>query len=142
MLDMDALAGWIADLLRIDRPVIELADELHTTTQIAELLPDLDRLRVRRSASDADRAFAIAHEMRHAWQQARAPQLLAGYRQAADLTPEAYNRQPAEIDANAFALIVLTDLFHIRPLFRGLDAQTRQMIEARAELIAKNPLRT
>lgn len=47
----------------------------------------------------------------------------------------AYNRQRLEIDANAFAAIVMVLSFGMVPTFQSLDLETRHMIEVRARQI-------
>ena len=81
--------------------------------------------------------FAIAHELRHAWQ---AVYYFSEY--FADYLPrecfsnvDDYNKQPAEIDANAFAEIVMVDIFHRRPKHNGLNCENKKLIAKRIEEI-------
>ena len=67
-----------------------------------------------------DTVWVVSHECRHIWQYKNAPEIIENYvpRDAAtDLTE--YNLQQAEIDANAWACLVLGDLFHQRPLLEN-----------------------
>lgn len=50
---------------------------------------------------------------------------------------EEYNLQIAEIDANAFAGLVMIDFFHIRPLFKNLSARVKNEIYGRMEEIQR-----
>ena len=45
----------------------------------------------------------------------------ADYKELGELDIESYNLQIAEIDANAFAYIVMVDLFGVKPLFSGMS---------------------
>jgi Zn-dependent peptidase ImmA (M78 family) len=128
--------GYLADVLSIARPVLETVDMLDTKTMIARYDAGRNVIRLKKSAGRADAAFALAHEMRHAWQAARRRDMLEGYQYNAGNTDK-YNGQAAEIDANAFAVIVMTDLYHLRPTFDGLDEETRKRIYARADEIAR-----
>ena len=50
---------------------------------------------------------------------------------------EEYNLQKEEIDANAYACVVMMDMFGIKPLFNGLDDEVINKIWERAEEIVK-----
>lgn len=42
-----------------------------------------------------------------------------------------YNMQKAEIDANAFATIIMNAMFGVSPMFKGLSAKVKTQIENR-----------
>ncbi len=52
------------------------------------------------------------------------------------ISVEEYNLQTAELDANAFAGIVMVDFFHLKPLFEGLSDPVKAKIHKRMEEIA------
>ena len=86
-----------------------------------------------------DLFYAVAHELRHIWQ-ARTD----GERYLASYTPEnlcasleEYNQQDAEVDANAFAGLVMAFCFHIRPVFDSFSDSVRGKIEVRMDELAK-----
>ena len=60
---------------------------------------------------------------------------LGGYKTAEEIGITAYNRQRLEIDANAFAALVMVLSFGMVPTFQSLDLETRHMIEVRARQI-------
>ena len=82
-----------------------------------------------------DTLFRIAHEMRHAWQSIRRPDLLEQYQTREKLSLDDYNNQLAEIDAHAFASLIMQSNYHVKPLFVGLNGDTRLRIDARVDEI-------
>lgn len=69
-----------------------------------------------------DQLYAIAHELRHLWQLQTNEDLYFGdYKKVTETDIESYNMQLAEIDANAFATVVMVDLFKIKPLYHGMS---------------------
>lgn len=80
--------------------------------------------------------FAMSHECRHLWQQKNAPDLLTGYTPSAGTALNAYAAQPAEIDANAWAVIVCSDALGMRPTFNAMySPEVCRMIDDRARQI-------
>lgn len=69
-----------------------------------------------------DQLFSIAHELRHAWQlQTDEDYYFRNYKSVKELDIETYNLQLAEIDANAFASIIMIDWFGLQPLYQGMS---------------------
>ena len=69
-----------------------------------------------------DLLFAVAHELRHLWQIRTNKELyLKNYKTRAELDVEAYNLQLAEVDANAFASIIMINWFGLQPLYQGMS---------------------
>ncbi len=80
--------------------------------------------------------LVLSHECRHIWQAFRAD-LFADYRQSSELSVVAYNAQPAEIDAWAWAVLVVSNRFGVRPtLEKTFGSELWALIETRAEQIA------
>ena len=54
-----------------------------------------------------------------------------------DLCPsiEEYNLQIAELDANAFAGLIMIEFFHIKPLFEGVSDSVKSKIYKRMEYL-------
>ncbi|MBQ8109669.1 MAG: hypothetical protein IJ124_05880 [Clostridia bacterium] len=128
----------IAELLNIEPPRVRRVRKLRSGDGIASYYPLDNTVEIVTSAMDADVAFALAHELRHAWQHVHAPEMWQGYRtRLACGSVEAYNMQPAEIDANAFAQIIMVDAIGLKPLFRGLSPRVRAAINARAAEVAR-----
>lgn len=83
-----------------------------------------------------DQFFAIAHELRHVWQHKYNRAVLGGYKPI-DLcvSVDEYNLQPAELDANAFAYIIMNEFFGLQPQFNGLSDDVKNEIKKQAERI-------
>ena len=75
--------------------------------------------------------------MRHIWQIKYNEKFYLETYKTIDLcySVEEYNLQPAEIDANAFAYIVMVDFFGIKPLFNGLSENVKVKIMERVNEI-------
>ncbi|MCR5041141.1 MAG: hypothetical protein K6C36_03435, partial [Clostridia bacterium] len=58
----------VCNIPNIVPPNLREVSELATATMIARFVPDDNALEVKTSASPLDKAFAIAHELRHVWQ--------------------------------------------------------------------------
>lgn len=84
-----------------------------------------------------DFAFSIAHELRHKWQLENNESLYFDEYKPASMLPdlEAYNLQLAEIDANAFACIMLFDTFGKMPTFPSLTDRVRHAINMRIDYL-------
>ena len=75
-------------------------------------------------------ALATAHECRHYYQYLYSD-LLKTHKSSSRLNLQKYNSQFLEIDANAFASLVLKNIYHIEPLFKTLDKDTINKIKQR-----------
>jgi len=129
--------GTVCRILGIDPPKIRyrLPPGMSPTT-LAAASSDGEEICIKNQAPSADLYFSIAHELRHIWQLRTDPEkYMTGYKTRADLDVEAYNLQPAEIDANAFAEIISANLLQVRPLFIGLPDSIRRKISSRAREI-------
>ena len=84
-----------------------------------------------------DQFFAIAHELRHVWQIINDEQLYFSDYKPIDLlgSVEKYNSQIAEIDANAFAGLIMEGFFHIKPLFESLPDFVKAQIYERMDYL-------
>ena len=83
-----------------------------------------------------DIIFAIAHELRHMWQiQYHPNEYMINHKTVDTIDFEQFNLQPAEIDANAFAYIVMMDFFKMRPSFDNLSQNVINKILERANQI-------
>lgn len=131
------LSEMVACVLEVPVPRIEEVDELNTKTQAGAMDIDNNVLYLRKSASQPDKMFAIAHELRHVWQDAHDACGLSEHIAAGTVDTITYNRQPSEIDANAFGVIVMSDVARLKPMFDGFDEETKRMIFARADEIAQ-----
>ena len=83
-----------------------------------------------------DCAFAIAHELRHIWQiRTDYEWFLSDYQTADKIDTETYNNQFAEIDANAFAAIIMANFFSLTPQWNGLSDNVINAINDRINII-------
>ena len=84
-----------------------------------------------------DQLFSITHELRHVWQIKYNEKFYLETYKTIDLcySVEEYNLQPVEIDANAFAYIVMVDFFQRQPLFHGLSENVKVKIMERVNEI-------
>ena len=74
--------------------------------------------------------FAVAHELRHIWQYISGFSL-DDYKERSELSVDQYNKQFLEIDANAFAQLMLSRYLHIMidlPILLTDDIQKRMKI--------------
>ena len=127
----------ICDILDIPVPVIKFvsADRMRTGTQIAALTPDAVLIRNDIEVS-AELFFALAHELRHAYQIASG-ESLEEYRTSDRISIEQYNLQPLEVDANAFGALIMSDFFGIVPQFRNMPDTVRKAIKDRMKQLQK-----
>lgn len=127
----------ICDILDIPVPVIKLvsADRMHTDTQIAALTPDAVLIWNDIELS-AELSFALAHELRHAYQVVNG-ESLEEYRTSDRISIEQYNLQPLEVDANAFGALIMSDFFGIVPQFRNMPDTVRKAIKDRMKQLQK-----
>ena len=109
-----------------------------TETQIAAYADDVLWL-PDRPAFTPELCFAIAHEMRHIWQiKTYGETYFEDYKEAGSVSPVEYNMQPAEIDANAFAGLMMMEFFGIEPLYDGVDPGVVGEIRRQMDVIRRN----
>ena len=84
-----------------------------------------------------DYLFAIAHELRHIFQYQNDKQFyLSNYKTSDRFSSvEEYNLQIAEVDANAFAGIIMIQYFHLKPQWNGLSDKVINAINSRISII-------
>ena len=130
----------ICDLLNIEIPqIVETGDVLDTDTMLAKADILNRKIYLSGKSKSMDFWFAIAHELRHIWQaQDDFDKWFGNYMQIENTDIETYNLQDAELDANAFAMIVMVDVFGVKPKFNGLSPRIVEKIANRADKIAEN----
>ena len=130
----------ICDILNISEPSISFdTSNFPTDTMMAQLSPSGDTIYLKKyDKPNADQFFAIAHELRHKWQMQYDEELYFSTYKPINLvcSVEEYNLQIAELDAHAFASLVMIDFFHIKPLFDGFSNSLKSKIFERMEYIA------
>lgn len=134
-----------AALLKVPAPRLAFvpASQFTTPSTRAALSDDGKLISVNRDmkAAKLDAWFAISHEMRHLWQMKHG-KLRSTYAPSSTLPLAEYNDQDEEIDAHAWAVIMMANTFGIRPtLENNLGKEVWNRIERRAEEIA-NELKT
>ena len=102
----------ICSILNIVPPQISYdTSHFQTETMLAACDNEGRTIFLRRQDSmTPDFYFGIAHELRHVWQIRTESRLLDNYKTSNQCeNSEMYNLQPAEVDANAFATMVMAD---------------------------------
>lgn len=123
--------------LKITKPIVEEVLFLHTPTQLAEYVPADNALKYCMGKMPLDIMFSIAHELRHIWQMKNCPEIFQNYINSTDTDIEQYNLQSAEIDANAYAMVIMESGFGITPQFKGLSEKVKKKILLRANEIVE-----
>ncbi len=129
----------VCDLLDIEVPKISYnTSHFPTKTTLAQCEPStniiyLDKI----DKPNPDYVFSIAHELRHIYQYQTDEQFyLSKYKPSSECSSvEEYNLQIAEVDANAFASIIMTDFFSMKPQWNGLSDKVIDAIEKRIKFL-------
>ena len=122
----------INDVLGISVPKITInPSEMKTKAQLAATI--VGGIVLRSNNFTPETALAIAHELRHLWQLELHEEeyFKDGYFKVGSVDTQDYNMQKAEIDANAFASVIMTVLFGMKPTFENLSPQINKQIEKR-----------
>ena len=136
---IEELIADICELLDIPVPSISY-DTSHflteTTMAQCELTNNIIYLN-KLDKPNPDYLFAIAHELRHIFQYQDDEQFyLSNYKTSDNCSSvEEYNLQIAEVDANAFASIIMVEYFHMQPQWNGLSNKVIDAINDRINII-------
>lgn len=127
----------ICDILGIDAPIISYdTSHFSTETMMAQVDSDGKYIFLRKKERpDPDDFFAVCHELRHIWQlRTDRDRFFNGYK-TADLCGSLaeYNRQEAELDANAFAGLTMEIFFGLSPQFQGMPDDIKILIFSRMD---------
>lgn len=129
----------ICDILNIPVPFVSFdTSNFPTDTMMAQVNPSGDTIYLKKyDKPNPDQFFSIAHELRHIWQIRNDKKLYFSTYKPIDLcaSVEEYNLQIAELDANAFAGLVMMDFFHLKPLFEGISDFVKAKIFERMEYL-------
>ena len=122
-------AREICTILQIEMPAIRFVsiDRLRTDTQIAALTPDGVLIRNDIGVTP-ELFFAIAHELEN-------DRSLHDYHTSDQLDIDEYNAQPLEVDANAFAAVIMAEFFGISRQFLNMPESVRQLVGKRKRQI-------
>ena len=85
-----------------------------------------------------DMFFCIAHELRHKYQLDKDIYDFSSYVTSSTVDIKTYNMQEIELDANAYAYVVMVSAFNVEPLFNGMDEEVKRHILRRAFIIAED----
>ena len=129
----------VCELLEIRVPKISY-DTTHftTSTTMAQCKPTANIIYLTKvDKPNPDYVFSIAYELRHIYQYQTNEQFyLSKYKPSNECSSiEEYNLQIAEVDANAFASIVMSDFFSIKPQWNGLSNKVIDAIEKRIKFL-------
>lgn len=102
-------------------------------TQLAAMDVRENVLYLGKCSDPRDIFYAIAYELRHRWQYLNEWDLFS-HSSSTDLPVAEYNLQPEEIDAHAFAVVVMRSI-GCEPLLNGLPDDVKAKIHERADLI-------
>lgn len=130
---INAFARRICAALDIEAPEIQFSTNVPDgSTVLAWLCEDDDTVHVREGVDNIhDICFALAHELRHVWQRKNTA-FFDGYKPSKECESlTEYNLQLAEIDANAYAALVMVSAFGVKPLFNGLPDEVKTEIYTR-----------
>lgn len=128
--------NMICGILQIEKPVIKVDKSVFENSTAMAYFDYKNNVLFFPSplVPSFDTFFAIAHELRHSWQvKTKYDHYFSNYKTRNKLSNKEYNLQPAEIDANAFAKLVVFATFEAEPLFKGLDEDVKSKIQSRYE---------
>ncbi|MGN1340897.1 MAG: hypothetical protein ACI4WS_11440 [Oscillospiraceae bacterium] len=130
----------LCNMLQIPMPQIFYNDRELSDGEHAKLTPDGKRLYLRKlKTTSLDQLFAAAFQLRRAWQRKTDEQLyFGGYKPRAELPQREFVVQPSEVDANAFAAVMVSAFFGVEPVFDELPGAARSKIDRRCDEIRKN----
>ena len=130
----------VCDILNISVPIVSFdVSNFQTETMLAQIDSSGTTIYLKKfDKPNPDQFFSIAHELRHKWQIQTDKELYFSDYKPRELcaSTEEYNSQLAEIDAHAFAGIVMEEFFHLKPLFHGLPDSVKSKIYNRMEQIS------
>lgn len=134
----------LCDILKISAPeIVEDNNSLPTETMMAAYCIGADENVLYLKPVEKptpDLMFCIAHELRHKWQyEKKKAVFFKWYRPITECEDvEKYNNQLAELDAHAFAAIVMVNYFGLEPQFSSLSDKTKREIKRRVKDIVDN----
>lgn len=130
-------ANEIADFLQIDTPKITY-DENAVDTESGDYIPEKDEIILSGELDGHDIYFTVAHELRHKWQFLNKYNIyFIDYKEIEEISLSEYRMQNAEIDANAFGMIMMIKYFQGTVCFNGYSKEEKIKIIERASELAK-----
>lgn len=128
----------ICNDLKIKKPKVQIVKSFSNNMQLALYDPKNNVILIKKDYEDKrDLFFAISHELRHKHQLDYHLFDFTNYKSNNEVSTVDYNSQYAEIDANAYAYLIIISVFGVQPLFKGLDQDVINKIKSRAKEISK-----
>lgn len=129
----------VCDDLEIEQPRLVYGFEKMTVGNIARVKLNENKEVVEIQVTDdfsnlLDVIFAIIHELRHIWQ-LQQDCYFKDYKQLEELELEQYLLQSEELDANAYATVLMNELFKVKPQFHGYSDFVKSKIFTRVDEI-------
>lgn len=125
----------VCDILDIPSPEISFDTSCFLTkTTLAQVNTSKNIIHLKNcDKPNPDLFFSIAHELRHLWQsKTDKGKYFSSYKTADRCASiEEYNLQLAELDANAFAGVIMVDFFRLKPSFDTLSESVKNKIYER-----------
>lgn len=139
-MDILTFVKLICEDLSIVPPIVKYDNKkFNSNTQLATLVVEKNGRKIlylRKKYNDVvTMMVCIAHELRHKYQIDNSLFDTSAYQTSTVLSNRDYNLQDVEIDANAYAYVIMYDNFGIDVKFNGLDRDIVQRIKKRAEKI-------
>ena len=139
---VDEFISDVCDILDIPIPIISFDTSNFTSnTMMAQCNSDGTVIYIKeKQTPNPDYFFSSAHELRHIWQILNDSTFyLQHYKTRIECNNlDEYNLQIAELDANAFAGLIMIDFFKIKPLFTDSSTLVVSKIFERMDLISKD----
>ena len=122
--------------LKINKPKIQIANVFLSKTQLASYDPNKKLIIIKKDFENYyDMFFAISHEIRHKYQIDKGLFNFENYKQVNEISNYDYNMQKEELDANAYAYIIMASAFGVEAKFNGLEENIINKIKERANEI-------
>lgn len=135
MFIMDFVVAVLREL-EIGMPHIQ--QDLSGEHKCSEYCPQEDKLIYVKPNNSPDAYFEIAHELRHKWQWIKHyEEYFIGYKELDKVDLKKYGKQIAEVDANAFAVIMGAKYLDAWPQFLGRSKKEKKKIYDRAKVLSK-----
>lgn len=127
----------IATFLGIKIPKLE-CDENAELDMTSEYIPYEDKIVLREVLGSTESYFTIAHELRHKWQFEKEYEIyFEEYKEIENINGKEYREQKAEIDADAFGMVMLIKYFGGTVCFDGYSRKEKKERIKRAKELAE-----
>lgn len=130
---IDDFIRYVCEILEIEVPTVKVnKNKMATESTLACIENGIIYLKTKQPSLDL--LFAISHELRHLWQiKTDRNFYFKDYKTSQEIgNIDDYNKQIAELDANAFGYMIMGANYGVEPLFNGLSDEIVQMIKTYA----------